>query len=51
MEKIFDRPHFPQRCSTSSYCPGCTHGVINRLIAEVVDEMGLEGKDHWRMSG
>ncbi len=26
------------------YCPGCGHGVINRLIAEVVDEMELRDK-------
>lgn len=26
------------------YCPGCSHGVINRLIAEVVDEMGMGGE-------
>jgi 2-oxoglutarate ferredoxin oxidoreductase subunit beta len=25
------------------YCPGCTHGIIHRLIAEVVDEMGCKG--------
>ncbi len=23
------------------YCPGCTHGVAHRLIAEIIDEMGL----------
>jgi len=23
------------------YCPGCTHGTAHRLIAEVIDEMGL----------
>jgi 2-oxoglutarate ferredoxin oxidoreductase subunit beta len=23
------------------YCPGCTHGVAHRLIAEVIDELGL----------
>lgn len=23
------------------YCPGCTHGIIHRLIAEAVDELGL----------
>jgi hypothetical protein len=22
------------------YCPGCTHGVIHRLVAEVIDELG-----------
>jgi len=24
------------------YCPGCTHGTIHKIIAEVIDEMGLE---------
>lgn len=24
------------------YCPGCSHGVIHKLIAEVIDEMGME---------
>lgn len=23
------------------YCPGCTHGIIHRLVAEMVDEFGL----------
>ena len=26
------------------YCPGCTHGIIHRLVAEVIDELGVEGK-------
>ncbi|MBO5892944.1 MAG: 2-oxoglutarate oxidoreductase [Alistipes sp.] len=26
------------------YCPGCSHGTVHKLIAEVIDEMGLEGK-------
>lgn len=25
----------------SHYCPGCTHGVVHRLTAEVLDELGL----------
>lgn len=25
----------------SHYCPGCTHGIAHRLVAEVIDEMGL----------
>ena len=24
------------------YCPGCSHGVVHKLIAEVIEEMGLE---------
>ncbi len=26
------------------YCPGCTHGIIHRLVAEAIDELGIEGK-------
>ncbi len=26
------------------YCPGCTHGIVHRLVAEVMDEMGIEGE-------
>ncbi len=25
------------------YCPGCTHGIVHRLVAEVIDELGVEG--------
>lgn len=24
------------------YCPGCSHGVVHKLVAEVIDELGLE---------
>ena len=26
------------------YCPGCPHGIIHRLVAEAIDELGIEGK-------
>ena len=26
-----------------TYCPGCLHGVAHRLIAEIIDELGIEG--------
>lgn len=26
------------------YCPGCTHGIIHRLVAEAIEELGVEGK-------
>ena len=26
------------------YCPGCTHGIIHRLVAEVIDELGIDGR-------
>ena len=28
---------------TTHYCPGCTHGIIHRLIAEVMDELDIAG--------
>ncbi len=38
--KIFERPEAMTETITH-YCPGCTHGVIHRLVAEVLDELGL----------
>ena len=29
---------------TMHYCPGCTHGIVHRLVAEAMDELGIEGK-------
>ncbi len=26
------------------YCPGCTHGIIHRLVANAIDELGIEGR-------
>ena len=26
------------------YCPGCSHGVVHKLVAEVIAEMGMEEK-------
>src|SRR5574344_2119080 len=26
------------------YCPGCSHGVVHKLVAEILDELGLEDK-------
>ncbi|SES62536.1 thiamine pyrophosphate-dependent enzyme [Anaerobranca gottschalkii] len=26
------------------YCPGCTHGIIHKIIAEVMDELGIKEK-------
>lgn len=43
MEVVFDKPHALSDV-TLHYCPGCTHGIIHRLVAEVIDELGMEGK-------
>ena len=42
-ELVYTRPGAFSDVSTH-YCPGCTHGTAHRLIAEVIDEMGLKGK-------
>ncbi len=26
------------------YCPGCSHGTVHKIVAEVIDEMGAAGK-------
>lgn len=42
METIFKRPESLTDLQFS-YCPGCTHGIVHRLIAETLDELGVEG--------
>lgn len=43
MAVVFERPHALSDVNLH-YCPGCTHGIIHRLVAEVIDELGIEGK-------
>lgn len=40
LQVVYSRPESLADIPTS-YCPGCTHGVAHRLIAEVLDEMEL----------
>ena len=42
-ELVYKRPE-TLADTVSHYCPGCTHGTGHRLIAEVLDEMGLREK-------
>ena len=42
MEKVFKRPHALTDIPLH-YCPGCPHGIVHRLVAEVIDELGIEG--------
>ena len=43
VETVYKRPKtFTD--ATTHYCPGCTHGVAHRLIAEVLEEMNLQEK-------
>ena len=43
MAVVFERPHALADVPMH-YCPGCTHGIVHRLVAEVIDELGVEGK-------
>lgn len=43
MAVVFDKPKAMLDVPTH-YCPGCTHGVIHRLVAEVIDELGVIDK-------
>ncbi|NUM33204.1 MAG: 2-oxoglutarate oxidoreductase [Candidatus Brocadiae bacterium] len=43
MQAIFSRPK-SMSTTISHYCPGCTHGIIHRLIGEVLDEYNLKEK-------
>lgn len=29
---------------TMHYCPGCSHGVVHKLVSEVIEEIGMEDK-------
>ena len=43
VQVVYSRPESLTDTPTT-YCPGCTHGVAHRLIAEVLDEMDLREK-------
>lgn len=43
MGKTFQKPEALTDVHTH-YCPGCTHGVIHRLVGEVIDELGIRGR-------
>jgi len=40
MQKIYQHPEALRPVSTH-YCAGCGHGILHRLIAEIVDELGI----------
>ena len=43
MAVVFDKPHALTDVPMH-YCPGCTHGIVHRLVAETLDELGIEGQ-------
>ncbi len=40
---VYQRPRLLDERNTH-YCPGCSHGVVHRILAELFDEMGIEDK-------
>ena len=40
MTKVFQRPA-SLTGKAFHYCPGCTHGIVHRLVAEVMDELNI----------
>lgn len=42
MSIVFKKPDSLSDVSMH-YCPGCTHGIVHRLICEIIDEMEIEG--------
>lgn len=43
MKKVFTRPKSLYDVDTH-YCPGCGHGLVHRLLCEVIDQLGIREK-------
>ena len=43
MAVVFQKPH-ALTDAVLHYCPGCPHGIIHRLVAEAIDNLGIEGE-------
>ncbi len=43
MDLVYERPK-SLTLNNTHYCPGCTHGIIHRIIAEVLDELDVREK-------
>ena len=41
--RVYKRPALLNECHMH-YCPGCSHGVVHKLIAEMIEEMDAEDK-------
>jgi len=42
--QVFKVPDSMKKDAKFTYCPGCDHGIANRLVAELIDEMDLKEK-------
>ena len=43
MGKTFSKP-VALSDNMTHYCPGCTHGIVHRLVAEAIDALGIRGR-------
>jgi len=43
MKKVFERPKSLNE-RAFHYCPGCGHGIVHRMMAEAIDELGLHDR-------
>ncbi len=44
MAIVFSKTVYFDRSAPMHYCPGCTHGIVHRLVAQALEELGVEGK-------
>lgn len=40
---VYEKPKL-MNDTTMHYCPGCSHGVVHKLVAEVIADMGMDEK-------
>ncbi|MBQ7474555.1 MAG: 2-oxoglutarate oxidoreductase [Clostridia bacterium] len=43
MKTVYEKPHALSDVPLH-YCPGCTHGIIHKLVAGVIDDLGIEDR-------
>jgi len=43
MKKVFSRPTSLKE-KPFRYCPGCSHGVLHRIVAETIDSLGIRDR-------
>lgn len=41
MQQVFSIPKSMKKDFRYTFCPGCDHGIVIRLVAEVIDELGI----------
>lgn len=39
---VYERPKSWVKNVHTHYCPGCTHGIVHRIICETIDELGIQ---------